>query len=116
MAMDKLVIGKRIRHEREKLAMTRDEFAEQVEISPQFLAEIENGTKGMSAETLYKICEKISLPADYILLGRQSVGTLRTPAAEILSSIPPRYSGAVEDMLRTFAQVISIAEQHEEEP
>ena len=36
-------IGKRLRRQREKINMTREEFAEKACISPQFLAEIENG-------------------------------------------------------------------------
>ena len=105
--MDKLIIGKRIRSQREKLSLTRDEFAEQAEISPQFLAEIENGTKGMSAETLFKVCDKFNISADYLLLGRQStVGLEKTPAAELLGKIPARYSEAAEDILRAFLAVI----------
>ena len=114
MAMDKEIIGKRLRRQREKLSLTRDEFAEQIEISPQFLAEIENGTKGMSAETLYKICERVDLSADYILLGRQSTGGLQTPAVEMLSKIPPQYSEMIEDVLRAFLRTIKTAEYRNE--
>lgn len=62
-------IGKRIRRHREKLSMTREEFAESACISPQFLAEIENGKKGMSVKTLYNICKSLDISSDYILFG-----------------------------------------------
>jgi len=39
-------IGKRLRRHRENMNLTREEFAEKANISPQFLAEIENGKKG----------------------------------------------------------------------
>jgi len=104
--MDKTVIGKRIRNQREKLSLTRDEFAERAEISPQFLAEIENGTKGMSAETLFRICNKFDLSSDYVLLGRQSSGGFRTPAMELLSKIPPRHSESVEIILNAFLSAV----------
>ena len=48
----RLQIGKRLRKQREKMNMVREEFAEKAGISPQFLAEIENGKKGMSVDTL----------------------------------------------------------------
>jgi len=67
-----ILIGKRLRKQREKLNMTREEFAEKACISPQFLAEIENGKKGMSVTTLYKICNSYNLSADYLLFGRLS--------------------------------------------
>ena len=44
-------IGKRLRRHRENMNLTREEFAEKANISPQFLAEIENGKKGMSVDT-----------------------------------------------------------------
>jgi transcriptional regulator with XRE-family HTH domain len=107
--MDKTIIGKRVRHHRESLSLTRDQFAEQIAISVQFLAEIENGTKGMSAETLYKICEVSDISADYLLLGRQSAGSA-TPAMQTLGKIPPQYSEMLEDVLRAFLRTIEQAE------
>lgn len=112
--MDKEIIGKRIRYQREKLNLTRAEFAEQIELSPQFLAEIENGKKGMSAETLYKICERVEMSADYMLLGRQSVGSIQTPAVETLCKIPPKYSEMVEDILQSFLKAVEVAEKKRE--
>lgn len=109
--MDKEIIGKRIRRERERLALTRDEFAEQIQISPQFLAEIENGKKGMSAETLWKICEKVTVSADYMLLGRQSVDAVKTPTEEILHKIPPKYIEMVEEILQSFLRAVETAEE-----
>ena len=111
MAIDKEIIGKRIRRHREVLSLTREAFAEQIEISPRFVAEIENGTKGMSAETLYKICEKFNISADYMLLGRQSTGGEQTPAVQILCNIPPQYSEMIEGVLMSFLQTIKIAER-----
>lgn len=48
-------IGGRIRAYRESLGMNREAFSEQIGLSPQFLAEAENGKKGLSAESIYKI-------------------------------------------------------------
>lgn len=111
--MDKEVVGKRVRRQREKMGLTRDQFAEQIEISPQFLAEIENGKKGMSAETLYKICKHTNASTDYILLGRQSGGDIATPAIELLNKIPPQYSEIVEDILKSFLEAIELSQDHE---
>lgn len=109
--MDKEIIGKRVRRQREKLSLTRDQFAELIDISPQFLAEIENGKKGMSAETLYKICERSDASTDYILFGRQSTGNIKTPAADLLSQIPSQYSEIIEDVLQSFLDAIKISQK-----
>lgn len=108
--MDKISIGKRVRRQRESLSLTRDQFSEQIGISPQFLAEVENGKKGMSAETLYKICNRANASSDYILFGRQAAGNIKTPAVEMLCKVPPQYSELLEDVLQTFISTIEKAE------
>ncbi|MBD5445277.1 MAG: helix-turn-helix transcriptional regulator [Lachnospiraceae bacterium] len=37
-----------------------------MDISVNFLSEIENGKRGMSQDTLYKLCSKFAVSADYI--------------------------------------------------
>ncbi len=109
--MDKIIVGKRLRRHREELNLSREQFAEQISISPQFLAEIENGKKGMSAETLYKICENYEGLVDYMLFGRQSSGTTQTPAAKLLTDIPPQYSVMIEDIIRAFSEAIAVSKE-----
>lgn len=106
--MDKSLVGKRVRRHREMQHLTREMFAEKIDISPQFLAEIENGTKGMSSETLYKICEQSDASADYILLGRNE-STSSSPAAKMLNEIPPQYSILIEDVIRSFKNTIDLS-------
>ena len=107
--MNKIDIGKRLRLHREKLGLSREQFAEKISISPQFLAEIENGKKGMSAETLCKICENHEGIVEYLLLGRQSIGENPTPAVQMLSEIPLQYSEIIEDIIRAFIKTIDLA-------
>lgn len=66
----KIEIGKRIVTIRESLNMSQAKFAEHVDISINFLSQIENGNKGLSAETVAKISEKTGISADYIVLGK----------------------------------------------
>lgn len=108
--MDKTSIGKRVRRQRESLSLTRDQFSEQIGISPQFLAEIENGKKGMSAETLQKICDRADASSDYILFGRQAGENVNTPAIEMIKKVPPQYCELLEDTLETFLRTIKKAE------
>lgn len=71
----KSAVGERIRNYRVSHRYTQADFAKSMDISVNFLSEIENGKKGMSQETLYKLCEHFGLSADYILFGREAVGT-----------------------------------------
>lgn len=106
-----LQIGKRLRRQREKMNMTREEFAEKVCISPQFLAEIENGKKGMSAGTLYKICESFNLSADYILLGRKSAENLSSPSADTLNLLAEPFLSYAEDIIEIVDKIVSEAQK-----
>lgn len=98
-------VGKRLRRVRSQKELTREQFAEQVGISPQFLAEIENGKKGMSAETLFKICNRFDLSADYILLGKASSAQLSDPVQTALKSFPESYVELTEEIIRAIEKV-----------
>lgn len=67
--LDKSEIGQRIRQLRHIQDYTQAEFAELIDVSINFLSEIENGKKGLSQDTLAKICRQLGTSADYILFG-----------------------------------------------
>ena len=106
--MDKTIVGKRVRRQREYLGLTREQFAEKVDISWRFLAEIENGTKGMSAETLYKICTAFGISADHLLLGRENLSSAKTPCMELLSKVPPSCTSYLENILKAYLRTIDV--------
>lgn len=62
-------IGERIRAERKKTHLSQMEFSESIDVSTNFLSEIENGKKGFSYETLYNMCKNHDISADFILFG-----------------------------------------------
>jgi transcriptional regulator with XRE-family HTH domain len=64
-------IGQRIKQFRTEKGLGQAELARDMEISVNFLSEIENGKKGFSAETLHKLCSIYGLSADYILFGEK---------------------------------------------
>lgn len=68
----RLAVGERVRNYRLSNHYTQAYFSEMIDISVNFLSEIENGKKGMSQETLYKLCEHFSLSADFILFGKSA--------------------------------------------
>ncbi len=62
-------VGKRVYDFRSSLGYRQAKFAEAIDISVNFLSEIENGRKGMSQDTLYKLCTHFKVSADYFILG-----------------------------------------------
>lgn len=69
--MDWVSIGGRIRKQREFLGLTREQFAEKLDVTPKFCSDIELGVKGMSVPTLCRIATTLCLSTDYILFGKE---------------------------------------------
>ena len=63
-------IGRRVRLRREHLGLSREQLAEKIDVSNQFIADIEYGNRGMSLETLYKMSKILKTSADYFLAGK----------------------------------------------
>ena len=61
----------RVRAAREKLGYTRERFAELLDVSVSYLAEVERGRTGISVKMLVKICKVLGLSADYVLFGNE---------------------------------------------
>lgn len=61
----------RIRKAREEQGYTREQFAEKLDVSVSYLAELERGRTGISVKMLVKICDLLGLSADYVLFGEE---------------------------------------------
>lgn len=104
-------IGGRIRAYRESLGMSREAFSEQVGLSPQFLSEAETGKKGLSAESIYKICSNSDMSADFLILGRVKRDKLRNPLDHVLQEMPEDYSAHYVRVLQTVSDIIAEAQK-----
>ncbi len=62
-------VGQRIKELRELNKYTREEFAEDVNISAKYLYEIEMGKKNFSSDILSRIAQSLSVSCDYIMFG-----------------------------------------------
>ncbi|MGN0568321.1 MAG: helix-turn-helix domain-containing protein [Acutalibacteraceae bacterium] len=60
-------LGMRVRKERERQKMTREVFAEKINVSTRFIADVESGLVGVSITTLKEICYVLGVSADYLL-------------------------------------------------
>ena len=61
----------RIRKAREEMGYTREKFAEKLDVSVSYLAELERGRTGISVKMLIKVCNVLGLSADYVLFGEE---------------------------------------------
>src|SRR5690625_866592 len=89
--IDNKAIGQRIREEREKLALTRAELAELVELSDYYVGQLERGDRQMSLPALVKISSCLHVSMDYLVLGSLKLG-----AYSINETLPPAYRNEKE--------------------
>lgn len=104
--MDWSAIGKRIRQQREYMGLTREQFAEQIEVTPKFCSDIETGAKGMSVPTLCRISKTLRLSTDYILYGRaeqESPDSVKM----VLENCSKRERTYAEQLLKTFVAAMN---------
>ena len=81
----------RIRKAREDLGYTREKFAEKLDVSVSYLAELERGRTGISVKMLIKVCKVLGLSADYVLFGSERPRILigLMPSIELMKNICP---------------------------
>jgi transcriptional regulator with XRE-family HTH domain len=101
-------LGLRIRDKREALKLSREKFSELSDVSPQFLADVEAGRKGISALTLYKICTTLDVSADNLLTGVTS-GDFSS-VSNMLSMLNATQLTQAKDLLRLFIKALKTNE------
>ena len=58
------------------MGYTREKFAEKLDVSVSYLAELERGRTGISVKMLVKVCNVLGLSADYVLFGDERMGDM----------------------------------------
>lgn len=110
--LDVNAVGKRIREIRESYQLTREQLAEQADISVQFLADIEVGRKSMSINTLFKISSALHVTNDYLILGITNTKISSNKNLSILlDSLSEKEMEIIEKLIGLYIQGISLKEQ-----
>ena len=65
-------IGERIKFSREERGLTQEQLAEAIEVSPQYISDLERGVVGISIPTLKRLCTHLAVSSDRILFDRQT--------------------------------------------
>lgn len=98
-------IGQEVKIAREHRKMTQEQFAEAIDVSPQYVSDLERGLVGVSVATLKRICTVLGVSSDRILFGADSEASMavigdqcRSLSGEqmsILSDIVGKYVEAI---------------------
>ena len=91
-------IGRRIRNVREASRYTQAQFAEKIDVSTQFVSDVERGVVGISCETLLRICTTFRISADALILGETPAPSLMG-IMEKLQNLNPEQRKAVDAVI-----------------
>ena len=107
--LDLKEMGRRIKSKREYLHMSREALAETIDVSTQFVFDIEAGHKGTTIRRLLKICQALDLSPNYLLIGKISEQDesgakkrLQEEILELLSRCTIKQLEGARDILRIY--------------
>ena len=99
---ERAAVGHRLRMQRNRLGLTREQFAELADIGAGYYGQIEVGTSQMSIDTLIKVARTSRLSIEYLLFGEEKTPPDLTPIEAMLSRCSPRELHLAERVLQLF--------------
>lgn len=92
-------IGQRINLRRKELKLTQEQLAEKMDVSVQMISNLELGKKAVRPENIVKLCNILSVSADYILMGRRSAYEMQNITEDFMR-LPSDKQQLVEEVIR----------------
>lgn len=99
---ERIAAGQRLRQQRNRLGLTREQFAELADVGAGYYGQLEVGTSQMSVDTLIKISRASRLSMEYILLGGEREPQDPSSLQGLLAGCSPRELRLAEKVLRLF--------------
>ena len=93
-------VGDRIRSEREKFNISREKFAELLDLSPFFVGQIERGERNMSINTLINASECLHVSIDYLIFGEIQKTEENNSFQSLISKCSPKEVKVIEEIAK----------------
>ena len=102
-------IGRRVRLARETAGLTQEELAERINVSIQFISDLERGVVGASLITYRNLCKAMHASSDYILLGRKEGHTKERLQSHLdrIRFLPEQQFDLLEENITLFLKALS---------
>lgn len=106
--MEKLTIGDRIKEARKNKRLTQEQLAERLDISVEFVGQIERGIKLPSMQVFIRLIEALNVSADYLLRDSVSTGQLfgDNEIGRKIEKLNPKQKIALEALIDTYIQYL----------
>lgn len=110
-------IGEQVKLAREQAKLTQEQLAERLDVSTQYISDLERGVVGISIPTLKKLCGSLCISSDQILFSQKKknyaslIADKCTPLSDeqflILTEIVDRYVEAIQQERTSISTNIS---------
>lgn len=100
-------IGLRIKRSRHLMKMTQEKLAESIDVSVQYVSDLERGKVGASLSTIIKISNALHVSCDYLLLGQETCVEIAS-ITNILSSLNSKQIKLVHAILLLLLQAFKM--------
>ena len=106
--MNKLSMGDRIKEVRKKQCLTQEQLAEQLDLSVEFVSQIERGLKLPSMNVFIRLIEVLNVSADYLLRDYVSTGALygNNAIGRKIDRLNPKQRVALEALIDTYIEYL----------
>ena len=103
-----LTMGDRIKEARKNQKLTQEQLAERLDISVEFVGQIERGLKLPSLQVFIRLVEELNVSADYLLRDSVSTGQLFGDNAigRKIEKLKPKQRIALEALIDTYIQYL----------
>ena len=105
-SVNSVLIGERIRKQRQLNGYSREKLAELVDITPRFFYDLELGLKNMSVNTLYKLSNALHVSVDYILKGTSDSSNTYDSFIGMISLCPANKLDHLEKIIAHYIQAV----------
>lgn len=102
MKVNSKTIGKRICQRRKEMHLKQKDLAELLDISNNHLSSIETGASMPSLELFIKICDKLKVSPDFILLGSIHSNNLPQNICDKISRCTPEKQQILDEIVNIF--------------
>lgn len=105
-SVDSVLIGERIKKQRQLIGYSREKLAELVDITPRFCYDLELGLKNMSVSTLCKLSNSLHVSVDYILKGSSDPSDTYDSFISLISLCPTDKLDHLEKIIAHYIQAV----------
>ena len=100
-------IGERVKISREAAGLTQEKLAEYIDVSVQYISDLERGVVGSSVKTMIKLCNVLKVSSDYILLGKETPDTIPSDITNRMNRLDTAQQKILQDMINLTIRAFS---------